>query len=143
MLFRSIKALYDTVDLSRDKTSIEIQEQIDKLTADEYLDCDEKTGFALIEKKQVLAELEILKAATEKAEQEKIELEQLRKEQEARERKEREEAIAKKAADDARIAAEAKAAEAKAEADRLQRETAEAAEAAEREIGRASCRERG
>ena len=87
---------------------------IDKLIADEFLDCDEKTGFALIEKKRILLDLQGLMESKFKAEKDAEELVRLKAESEARERKDREEAIAKKAAEDARIAAEQKAATEKA-----------------------------
>ena len=133
-----IKSLYTHCEDLRYSTSSEVGERITLLTEDEFLDCDEKTGFALIEKKRVLSELEALKDSLQKSELEKIELENLRKDQEARERKEEREAIAKKAADDARLAEKEKM-----EAiERSEQKAKAAAIAAEEEAKEANLREK-
>lgn len=105
---------------------------IDKLIADEFLDCDEKTGFALIEKKRILLDLQELMESKFKSEKDAEELVRLKAESEARERKDREEAIAKQAAEDARIAAEKKAATEKAAIEKAEQDAREAADLAEK-----------
>lgn len=144
--------LYATPEQARSQTAAQIGYVIDSLGPDLFIDCQEKTSFALIEKERIIGELQVIMADTAKLEQEKIELAKLREAEEKRQRKEREDNIAKQAANDARIEAEQKAegirleTERAAKAERQQLEKAErdaleAKESAEREVEAAKVRE--
>jgi|14_taG_2_1085336.scaffolds.fasta_scaffold01785_4 hypothetical protein len=118
--------LYQMPELARLSSAQEIQAIINSLKGDEYLDCDEKTNFALLEKKRILVELNSILSEKVKAEEEQKELNRLRAEAAKREQKEREDRIAKEAEEKAKREAEAEkqaAIEAeKREQERLERE---------------------
>ena len=97
----------------------------------------------LVKREAEQKELAELRAAQEQREAEKAEEQRLEQvEQEARERKEREDAIAKKAADDARIIADAKAKEEREAIERSEQKAKAAAIAAEEEAKEAKLREK-
>lgn len=126
-----VTAIADLPEYMRDSPSAEVMAAMTELQANECLDFYDMTHDALNARKRSLEKLRQMYTAKLQQERDAEDLARLKAESEARERKDREEAIAKQAAEDARIAAERKASEEKAAIEKAEKDAREAAELAE------------
>ena len=136
-----VTAIADLPEYMRDSPSSEVMAAMTDLQANECLDFYDMTHDALNARKRSLEKLGQMYTAKLQQEKDAEDLARLKAESEAREKKEREDAIAKKAADDARIAAERKAAEERAAIEESEQRARDAAILAERKTEEAKIRE--